>query len=159
MGVSAGGGLAAALALLVRDRGEIPIRFQLLDCPMLDDRQATPSSQLEDLLVWSRESNTFGWQSYLGARYGTDDIPEYAAAARAADLRGLPPAYVCVGGADGFRDEDIAYAARLSEAGVPTELHVYPGGPHGVGMFTTTAIARRYARDLADWVERQLQPT
>jgi triacylglycerol lipase len=159
MGVSAGGGLAAALALLVRDRGEIPLRFQLLDCPMLDDRQATPSSQLDDLLIWSRESNTFGWQSYLGARYGTDDIPAYAAAARAVDLRGLPPAYVCVGGADGFRDEDIAYATRLTEAGVPTELHVYPGGPHGVMMFTTTAIARRYARDLADWVGRQLQPT
>ena len=92
-------------------------------------------------------------------RYGTDDIPAYAAAARAVDLSGLPPAYVCVGGADGFRDEDIAYAVRLTEAGVPTELHVYPGGPHGVMMFTTTAIARRYARDLADWVGRQLQPT
>ena len=156
-GVSAGGGLAAALALLVRDRSEIPLRFQLLDCPMLDDRQTTPSSQLDDLLIWSRDSNAFGWKSYLGDLYGTDDVPAYAAAARAVDLHGLPPAYVCVGGADGFRDEDIEYAARLGKAGVPTELHVYPGAPHGVMLFTSTAIARRYSRDIADWIGRQLR--
>lgn len=126
-GVSAGGGLAAGLALLARDRGEVPLQFQLLDCPMIDDRQTTPSSQLDELLIWSRESNTFGWRSYLGDLYGTEDIPPYAAAARATDLSGLPPAYVSVGGADGFRDEDTVYAMRLAGAGVPTELHVYPG--------------------------------
>ncbi len=131
-GVSAGGGLCAALALLTRDRGEFDLAFQLLDCPMLDDRQATPSSQADKLAIWSRESNTFGWQSYLGDLYGQDDIPYTAVPARADDLAGLPPAYVCVGGADGFRDEDIDYARRLYAAGVPCELHVYPGAPHGV---------------------------
>lgn len=154
-GVSAGGGLCAALALLARDRGEVPVRFQLLDCPMIDDRQVTPSSQLEDLVIWNRDSNEFGWRSYLGDLYGTDAVPGYAAAARAEDLAGLPPAYVSVGGADGFRDEDIAYAARLSQAGVPTELHVYPGAPHGVGLFAGTEIATRYLADRDDWLRRQ----
>lgn len=157
-GVSAGGGLAAALALLARDRGEVPVQFQLLDCPMLDDRQVTPSSRLDGLQIWTRESNTFGWRSYLGDRYGTDDVPAYAAPARAEDLTGLPPAYVCVGAVDGFRDEDITYAMRLNQAGVPAELHVFPGAPHGVMMFTGTAVAERYTRPLEDWLGRQLGP-
>jgi acetyl esterase/lipase len=155
-GISAGGGLCAALALLVRDRGEIDVRFQLLDCPMLDDRQVTESSQLEDLVIWSKVSNAFGWKSYLGELHGSDGVPSYAAPARADDLAGLPEAYVCVGGADGFRDEDITYAMRLYGAGVPTELHVYPGAPHGVGLFVDTDIARRYLADQEDWLRRQL---
>ena len=155
-GISAGGGLCAALALLARDRGEVPLTFQLLECPMIDDTQTTPSSQLEGLAIWSKESNTFGWKSYLGELYGTADIPAYAAPARATDLSGLPPALVCVGAADGFRDEDITYAQRLNQAGVPTELHVYPGAPHGVGIFAQTAVARRYLRDIDDWIGRQL---
>lgn len=154
-GVSAGGGLCAALALLVRDRGELQVQFQLLDCPMIDDRQDTPSSRLDDLLIWSRQSNEFGWRSYLGELHGRDDLPPYAAAARADDLGGLPEAYVCVGGADGFRDEDILYAMRLYDAGVPTELHVYPGAPHGVAIFLGTSIARRYNADQRDWLRRQ----
>jgi acetyl esterase/lipase len=156
-GTSAGGGLTAGLALLARDRSEIPVLFQLLDCPMLDDRQETASSQLAGLQIWNRESNTFGWRSYLGDLYGTDDVPAYAAPARATDLSGLPPAYVCVGAVDGFRDEDIAYATRLSQADVPTELHVHPGAPHGVALFTETAVARRYTQGIAEWVGRQLQ--
>lgn len=158
MGTSAGGGLAAALALLVRDRGELSLAFQLLECPMIDDRQVTVSSQLDDLAVWSRHSNTFGWRSYLGDRYGSDDIPIYAAAARATDLSGLPPTLVNVGGADGFRDEDIEYALRLGQAGVPTELHVYPGAPHGVQMFATSETARRWTRHEDEWLARQLHP-
>ena len=156
-GVSAGGGLCAALALLTRDRGEYDLAFQLLDCPMLDDRQTTPSSQADGLGVWSRESNTFGWQSYLGALYGTEDIPYTAAPARAEDLSGLPPAYICIGGADGFRDEDISYALRLYAAGVPCELHVYPGAPHGVEMFLSTDIAQRYRRDRDEFLRRMTQ--
>jgi len=156
-GVSAGGGLAAALALLVRDRGEIALRFQLLDCPMLDDRQTTASSQLDELAIWSRESNTFGWQAYLGELSGADDIPYHAAPARAIDLSGLPPTYICVGGADGFRDEDIEYALRLGQAGVPTELHVHPGAPHGVELFAGTEIAARYSRATGDWLGRQIK--
>ena len=158
MGTSAGGGLAAALALLVRDRGELTLAFQLLECPMIDDRQITVSSQLDELPIWSRDSNTFGWQSYLGPLYGTDDIPIYAAPARATDLTGLPPALVNVGGADGFRDEDIDYALRLGQAGVATELHVYPGAPHGVQMFATTEAARRWTRHENEWLARQLHP-
>ena len=155
-GVSAGGGLAAGLALLVRDRGEIPVTHQLLECPMIDDCQTTPSSQLDDLLVWSNHSNTFGWKAYLGDLYGTDQVPIYAAAARAGDLTGLPPGMVIVGGADGFRDEDIAYAARLNKAGVPTALHMLPGAPHGVQMFAGTADATLWS-DLVDgWLCRVL---
>ena len=121
-GVSAGGGLAAALALLARDRGEVPVAFQLLECPMIDDRQTTSSSQLDGLPIWSRESNEFGWRSYLGDLYGRDDVPPYAAPARADDLSGLPPALVIVGGADGFRDEDIELraAARTRPACRPS---------------------------------------
>ena len=156
-GVSAGGGLCAGLALLARDRGEVPVQFQLLDCPMLDDRQATASSQLDGLIVWSKASNTFGWRSYLGDLYGRADVPPYAAPARAEDLAGLPEAYVCVGGADGFRDEDITYAMRLYAAGVPTELHVYPGAPHGVAAWTESEVAKRYTRDQLDWLARQLE--
>jgi acetyl esterase/lipase len=155
-GVSAGGGLCAGLALLARDRAEVPVQFQLLDCPMLDDRQETASSQLEGLIVWSKASYAFGWRSYLGDLYGTAEVPVYAAAARATDLAGLPEAYVCVGGADGFRDEDITYAMRLYGAGVPAELHVYPGAPHGVALWAESEIAQRYNRDQRDWLGRQL---
>ncbi len=155
-GVSAGGGLAAALALLARDRGEIPLTFQLLECPMLDDRQLTSSSRLDGLHIWNRESNEFGWRSYLAGLYGADQLPPYAAPARASNLENLPPAYICVGTADGFRDEDIDYATRLNQAGVPTELHVYAGAPHGVGVFAGTAIADRYNRDIEQWLVLQL---
>jgi acetyl esterase/lipase len=156
-GVSAGGGLAAALALLVRDRGEVSVAFQLLECPMIDDRQTTSSSRLDGLPIWSRESNEFGWRSYLGELYGHADLPPYAAPARADDLTGLPPALVIVGGADGFRDEDIEYALRLNQAGVPTELHVLPGAPHGVQMFASSVVARRWNQIVVEWLGLQLR--
>jgi acetyl esterase/lipase len=155
-GVSAGGGLAASLALLARDRGEVPVAFQLLDCPMLDDRQVTASSQQDGLPVWSRESNTYGWRAYLGDLYGTDDVPYTAAPARAEDLSGLPPAFVSVGSIDGFLDEDISYAMRLNHAGVPAELHVYPGACHGYQMAVDSEIARQSRRDIDDWLRRQI---
>jgi len=155
-GISAGGGLAAALGLLARDRGEVPLAFQLLDCPMLDDRQQTPSSQLAGLAVWSRETNTFGWRCYLGDLYGADDVPYTAAPARCADLSGLPPTFVSVGTVDGFRDEDIDYAVRLNQAGVPCELHVYPGASHGYQIAVDAAITRQSSRDVLDWLARQI---
>jgi acetyl esterase/lipase len=155
-GVSAGGGLAAALALLARDRGEIPIAFQLLDSPMLDDRQITHSSQVDGLPVWSRGSNAFGWRSYLGDLYGTDKVPYTAAPARATDLSGLPPAQVSVGAVDGFLDEDVDYALRLNRAGVPTELHVYPGACHGYQMAQDCPITHQSRRDAREWLARQL---
>jgi acetyl esterase/lipase len=152
-GVSAGGGLAAALALAARDRG-LQVSFMLLEAPMLDDRQITPSSQYDDLAIWNRESNSFGWRAYLAALDA--DVPYEAAPARADDLRGLPPTFICVGGADGFRDEDIEYALRLGQAGVPTELHVYPGVPHGFELFGDVRVARQANHDIEQWVERQL---
>lgn len=154
-GISAGAGLAAGVALLARDRGEIPLAFQLLETPMLDDRQITPSSRLDDLAIWSRQANRFGWSSYLGELYGTDAVPAYAAPARATDLAGLPPAFVSVGTCDGFRDEAIDYALRLNQADVPCELHVYPGAPHGFQMAADAALVRRARRDLDGWLARQ----
>ncbi|MBW8827149.1 MAG: alpha/beta hydrolase [Acidobacteria bacterium] len=158
-GSSAGGGLAAGLALLARDRGEIAPAFQVLNCPMLDDRQATMSSQWE-APVWSPASNRFGWSSYLGRLDGTDAIPAYAAPARATDLSGLPPALVAVGTVDGFFDEDVTYAERLHHAGVEVDLHVYPGGPHGFeAVAPTSALAARSKRETEEWLARRLGRT
>jgi acetyl esterase/lipase len=155
-GGSAGGGLAAGLALLARDRGELPVAFQVLIYPMIDDRQVTGSSHL-DVPVWAPANNTFGWQSYLGDLYGTDAIPAYAAASRAADLAGLPPAFIMVGTLDGFMDEDIDYARRLNAAGVPADLHVFAGAPHGFdSLLGGTAVAARGKGLLEEWLGRQL---
>ena len=155
---AAGGGLAAALALLARDRGEVPVQFQLLDCPMLDDRQHTWSSRLDGLEVWNKSANELGWRSYLGELYGRADVPYYAAPARATDLSGLPPVFVSVGGVDGFLAEDVDYAVRLMQAGVPTELHVYPGAPHGYALSTGfgcgTAEPSRHRRLAARQIPR-----
>lgn len=150
-GASAGGGLAAALALLVRDRGEFPVAFQLLIYPMLDDRMLTVSSRWE-VPIWTPRANEAGWRAYLGERYGRE-VPGYAAPARAGDLSGLPPAYVMVGALDGFLDEDVTYALRLLHAGVPTELRVYPGAPHGFdGLMPGTKLARKARREMEEWL-------
>ncbi|MBB5167341.1 alpha/beta hydrolase [Mycobacterium sp. AZCC_0083] len=154
-GRSAGGALAAGLALRCRDGSDIPVAFQYLEYPMLDDRGLTPSSQLEGLRMWSRESNAFGWRSYIGDRCGTDDVPADAAPARATELSGLPSTFIGVGTVDCLRDESIDFAARLCRAAVPTELHVYAGAVHGFDMFAHTALARTAARDSADWLARQ----
>jgi acetyl esterase/lipase len=144
-GASAGAGLAAALALLARDRADVWPMFQLLLYPMLDDRNIAPASALlPDTLVWSRENNRIGWNAYLGGAAGSEEVPRYAAAARVVDLAGLPPAYVAVGELDLFLDEDIDYARRLLAAGVPTELHVYPGAYHGFDAIAPQAgMSRR----------------
>ena len=155
-GISAGGGLAAALALLARDRGEVPVAFQLLDCPMLDDRQTTPSIGADGLYVWTGASNAFGWRSYLGALYGSTEVPPYAAAARATNLSDLPPACVVVGAIDGFRDEDIDYAQRLNQAGVPCELHVLSGMPHAYQLAATAPAVILAEQCKEDWIARQL---
>ena len=157
-GFSAGGGLAAALALRCRDRGGPPLAWQQLVYPMIDDRMETPSSGWE-VPIWHPAANETGWRAYLGERYGTDDVPAHAAPARASDLAGLPPAFVAVGTLDGFCDEDIAYAQRLNQAGVPVELHVYPGAPHGFdGLLPGTAVARRARRHQREWLAGQLHP-
>jgi len=156
-GTSAGAGLAAGLALLARDRGEVPLQFQLLDAPMIDDRQVTPSSQRDDLVIFDRGASEFGWRSYLGDLYGTPDVPAYAAPARAADLAGLPAAYICAGNVDGFRDDAIGYATRLNQAGVAAELHIYAGAPHGVKQFADVPVARRYIEGINGWISAQLR--
>ncbi len=143
MGESAGGGLAAALALLVRDRGEYRLAFQHLTYPMIDDRTvvaAEPHPHTGEF-IWTPHNNDFGWTALLGRAPGHPDVSPYAAAARAADLSGLPPAYIMTGTLDLFLEEDIDYARRLLRAGVPTELHVYPGGFHAFDVFPGAEIA------------------
>jgi len=139
-GASAGGGLAAGLGLLVRDRAEMKIIFQLLIYPMIDDRNiAQASDELPDAPRWSRHNNLFGWTSYLNKTPGTDGVPPYAAAARANDLSNLPPTFIVVGDADLFVEENITYAQRLIQCGVPVELHIYPGAFHGFDTAVPTA--------------------
>lgn len=155
-GPSAGGGMAAALGLLVRDRAELSIDYQMLIYPMIDDTRTTATAQA-DVPIWDPASNRFGWASYLGDRFESDDIPYTAAPARAGNLTGLPPTYVMVGTLDGFCDEDIAYATRLNHAGVEVELHVYPGAPHGFdGFAPTSRVARQARHDINQWLGRQL---
>ncbi|MPY93179.1 MAG: alpha/beta hydrolase fold domain-containing protein [Acidimicrobiia bacterium] len=158
-GASSGGGSAAGLALLARDKGEIPVCFQLLIYPMLDDRNVTPASHaITDPKVWNRKSNLIGWQAYLGGAAGTDDVSPYAAPTRAVDLEGLPPAFIPVGDLDLFLDEDIEYAQRLLEAGVPTELHVYVGGIHGFDLLApASGLAQRFRRDRDEALRRVFQ--
>jgi len=135
--------------LRARDEG-LALCHQHLIYPMLDDRQVTPSSQWDLLAIWPRELNAFAWRCYLGERYGSDDVPAYAAPARARDLSGLAPAYIHVGGLDGFVHEDVEYAARLLDAHVPTELHVLPLVPHGFDMVAPEATVTSRANALSD---------
>jgi acetyl esterase/lipase len=134
-GESAGGGHAAALAILAQRRGAAQICFQLLDSPMLDDRTGSTSDPHPYCgeFVWTAASNRFGWQSLLGIEPGTAAVPSGAVPARVADLTGLPPAFITVGALDLFLEEDLEYARRLIRAGVPTELYVVPGAFHGFG--------------------------
>jgi acetyl esterase/lipase len=160
VGASAGGGLAAGLAIRARDRGEVTPAFQLLIYPMIDDTNTSASSHIEGALVWSRAANDLGWSAYLGDRYGTDDVPAEAAASRVDDVAGLPPAWIGVGSLDVFRDEDIAYASRLLAAGITTELHVYRGAPHGFEMMAPSSyVAQACQRDITEGLRRALRPT
>jgi acetyl esterase/lipase len=158
-GASAGGGLTAGTALLARDRQGPALLGQVLVCPMLDDRDATPSTMQYDgvATVWDRASNQFGWDALLGSRRGTEDVSIYAAPARAKDLGGLPPTYIDCGSAEVFRDEDVAYASRLWEAGVSTELHVWAGGFHGFDIMAPhAAVSQAAVAARNDWVARLL---
>jgi acetyl esterase/lipase len=158
-GTSAGGGLAAGIALIARDEDGPALTGQVLICPMLDDRDQTVSTrQIDGIGVWDRGSNVTGWSALLGDRRGTDDVSVYAAPARATDLSGLPPAFVDCGSAEVFRDEDVAYATALWAAGVQAELHVWPGGFHGFDMMAPHAALAKAARAARDsWVARTLR--
>jgi acetyl esterase/lipase len=157
-GPSGGGGLTAGLGLMVRDRKEVPVVYQLLIYPMIDDRNATPASYaITDPRVWNRESNRLGWKAYLGRDGGGAGVSPYAAAARATDLTNLPPTYISVGTLDLFVDENIEYAQRLIQAGVPTELHVYPGAFHGFDLFAPSArVSKQFKADRDNALKRAL---
>ncbi|WP_019135071.1 alpha/beta hydrolase [Cellulomonas massiliensis] len=157
-GVSAGGGLAAATALLARERGEPALAGQMLICPMLDDRNDSYSSwQMAGVGSWDHHANAVAWGAYLPGSAGSWDVPALAAAGRAVDLAGLPPAFVDVGSAETFRDEAVEYAQKIWRAGGRAELHVWPGGCHGFDFLQPDATLSRDARAARTrWLARLL---
>lgn len=156
-GQSAGGGLAAALTQMARDRGGPAIAHQILIYPMLDDRTCI-TRQPEHLgaFVWTPQANAFGWRSLLGREPGAAEVPPYAVPARATDLSGLPPAFIAVGALDLFLAEDMDYARRLIESRVPVELHVYPGAYHGFDVMPGAPVSGRMQRDMIAALRRAL---
>lgn len=157
-GESGGGGFAAGAALYARDQPGPKFAFQHLVYPMIDDRSAVR----QDLhpyvgeFVWTQANNYFGWRSLLGAEPGSEGVSPYAAAARASDVAGLPPTFISVGGLDLFLEENLAYADRLSRAGVPVEFHVYPGAYHGFYRATNARVTRRAEHDTREALRRFL---
>jgi len=139
LGGSTGGGLAAGVALMARDRGGPCLAQQLLLYPMLDDRTAKGDPRLQPFLTWTYNDNITGWAALLGESAGSKDLSPYAVPARAVDLSDLPPTYVDVGQLDIFRDEAMTYARRLAAARVPTEFHLYPGCPHAFEIFAPSS--------------------
>jgi len=165
-GESAGGGIAAALGLLTRDRGEVSIIFQWLIYPMLDDRTGHPETPSPNTyageFLWTAANNQFGWRSMLGPgtrAYGAEcPVSPYVSPARAKDLAGLPATYLSVGAIDLFVDEIIDYGQRLIRAGVPTEMHIVPGAFHGFDLLPDTAIKARFQQSFCEALHRALQP-
>ncbi|PPI99690.1 alpha/beta hydrolase [Nocardia nova] len=157
-GTSAGGGLAAGITLMARDQGGPQVTHQILACPMLDDRYETHSSvMLDDDGSWDWIGTLYGWTALLGDRRGTDNVSCYTAPARATDLSGLPRTFIDVGSAEGFRDEVLDYATRLSQAGVIVDLHMWAGGFHGFENISTAAISRASFSTRAEFVRRALE--
>ena len=146
MGESAGGNLAAAVCIYARDRGGPSISKQLLIYPMLSDHTVQADETTKPFLTWRDVDNETGWEAYLGPGHrGSDKVPITAAPSRLADASGLPPMYMEVGELDLFRDEDIAYAAKLWRAAISAELHVFPGLPHGYDLMAAKAQATQEA--------------
>jgi len=158
-GESAGGGIAAALALLARDRGGPVIAHQNLIYPMLDDRTCiTRNAPHLGAFVWTPQANAFGWRSLLGRKPGAADVSSYEAAARAESLEGLPPTFIAVGALDLFLVEDMDYGRRLIEAGVPVEMHVYAGAYHGFDVMPDAPPVRQLKRDAVGALRKALHP-
>jgi len=157
-GESAGGGLAAATVLLARDRAQHAVAFQHLVFPMLDDRTAIQSDASPHLgeFVWTRDANLFGWTALLGGAPGGQDVSPYAAPARMADLSRLPPTFLACGALDLFLEENLDYARRLIRAGVATEMHIYPGAPHGFMMVEAARVSKAFTRDSMTAMRRGL---
>lgn len=158
MGESAGGGLAAALALLVRDRGEFFLAFQHLTYPMLDDRTCMKpdAESLFGEFIWTPQSNRFGWESLLGHEPGRSDVSAYAAPGRATNLANLPETFVAVGALDLFAEENLDYARRLMESGVAVELHVYPGAFHAFDLMPDACVSQQARRDSRNALARMI---
>lgn len=148
MGESAGGGLAAALALPAPDRGAPALRFQLLTYPMLNDRTCiAPEHPFAGDFVWAPLNSHFGWQTLLGAEPGSPHVSPYAAVARAHDLSGVPQTYIATGALDFFVNENLVFARRLLAAGVPVDLNLYRGAFHGFDLMPAADISRRALAD------------
>ena len=158
-GVSAGGGLAAGVALLSRDRRGPEISDQILMCPMLDDIGNFHSSgELDGVGVWDARSNSTGWEALLGSARGTSEVPVYAAPSRERNLAGLPASYLDVGAVETFRDEVIDFGARLAQAAVSTELHVWAGAFHGFDVLAAgSAVANAARATRIDYLRRRLR--
>lgn len=158
-GMSAGGGLAAGVALRARDEQGPHINAQLLMCPMLDESNDTPSShQYSGCGIWDRESNEVGWNALLGEARHTDSVSATASPALAKDLSGLPPTFLDCGSEEVFRSEIVDYADRLAASGVAVELHVWSGAFHGFDLSFPTATVSRHAVDArAHWLDRMLK--
>jgi acetyl esterase/lipase len=144
MGDSAGGGLAAGVVLLARDR-DVPVARQILVYPMLDDRTTTPDPELAPFAAWSYDDNYTGWHALLGDAVGGPDVPYSAAPARATDVSDLPTTFIDTGELDIFRDECIDYARRIAATGTSVELHVHPGCPHGYDRMPIPVAQRAFA--------------
>jgi len=157
-GESGGGGFAAAAALYARDQQGPKFAFQHLIYPMIDDRTAVRKDLHPHVgeFVWTQDNNYFGWRSLLGREPGSTDVSPYAAASRAADVSGLPPTYISVGGLDLFLEENMTYADRLSRAGVPVEFHIYPRAYHGFYRATAARVTQQAERDTREALRRFL---
>lgn len=156
-GASAGGGLAAGLALMARDRGVVSPLFQLLIYPMLDDRTAVDSSKDQIAVrVWDNKANHYGWSAYLGEEPGGDSISPYAAPARSTALSGLAPAWVGVGTCDLFHDECISYARALEAAGIAVELHIAPGAFHASEAMSKAGVSKAFLESQASAIDAAL---
>jgi triacylglycerol lipase len=160
MGESAGGGLAAGLALMALDRGGPALAGQVLIYPMLDWRTGGPDDPYRNRhtgeFIWTREKNRFGWEALRGTYQPTDERAAWFSPALAHDLAGVAPAYISTGALDLFLDEDLDYARRLIDCGVPTEFHVYPGAIHAFEMVPGTSLAVQAAMDLRRGLGRLL---
>lgn len=158
-GESAGGGIAAALAILARDRGGPPLRFQMLIYPMLDDRTVIGEPHpYAGEFVWDGPSNHFGWLSWLGREPGSAEVPPLAAPARITDLTGLPPTFIAAAALDMFVEENLDFARRLLRAGIPTELYLAPGAFHGFeAMAPEAGVSRRFIACGDDALRRAFQ--
>lgn len=160
-GESAGGGLAAGTALMARDLGGPSLAAQFLTYPMLDHRTGSDAcpygNPVTGEFVWSRAHNQFGWEALRGDYAANDEHKGWFSPSLADDLAGLPPTWIGTGSLDLFLDEDLDYALRLVKAGVPVELHSYPGAIHAFNAMAEAPTAKAFTRDLLGAIARMLK--